>query len=151
MMQADAAQDDAMEAGVAMTSTAAPPTTTATTTALEPLQGSNDDDDDGPCGVGARTLKTRIAQGVAMASFVLNVLAMIWEQSAVAIVAGVVACLIAPVVIARQFQMQNTDCMYCNDDDVTILFLYDTEADADAFVVACLTFMMSLLCFSLSL
>jgi hypothetical protein len=47
---------------------------------------------------------------VAIASFVLNILAMAWEQSVVAILAGIVACIIAPVVVYYQFLMQDTDC-----------------------------------------
>jgi len=39
----------------------------------------------------------------------VNLAAMAIEASAVAIVAGVFACVIAPVVIYLQFQLQDTD------------------------------------------
>ena len=106
-MQEDANAEDAMEKGIAMTAVATAAGVPAP--AIELLQ-EEEQVQEGPCG--ARTLKTRIAQGVAIASFVLNLLAMIWEQSAVAIVAGIIACVIAPVVVYRQFQMQNTDCTF---------------------------------------
>ena len=56
-----------------------------------------------------RTIWTRIWQGVAGASIVINLAAMITEGSAVAILAGIVACIVAPIVIYLQFQLQNTD------------------------------------------
>jgi hypothetical protein len=59
-----------------------------------------------------RTLWTRIWQGVAAASIVVNIVAMAIEQSAVSIVAGIIAVLIAPVVIKRQFDLQDTDCKF---------------------------------------
>ena len=57
-----------------------------------------------------RTLWTRIWQGVAAASIALNLAAMAVEASAVAIVAGIVACCIAPVVIYLQFKLEDEDC-----------------------------------------
>jgi hypothetical protein len=59
-----------------------------------------------------RTLWTRIWQGIAAASIVVNIVAMAIEQSAVSIVAGIIAVLIAPVVIKRQFDLQDTDCKF---------------------------------------
>ena len=59
-----------------------------------------------------RTLWTRIWQGLAAASIVVNIVAMAIEQSAVSIVAGIIAVLIAPVVIKRQFDLQDTDCKF---------------------------------------
>jgi hypothetical protein len=116
MMQADATAEDAMEAGVAMTAqggkegqaAAATASAAPSSSPLELIERGENDDKGGPCG--ERTLKTRIAQGVAIASFVLNILAMAWEQSVVAILAGIVACIIAPVVVYYQFLMQDTDC-----------------------------------------
>lgn len=59
-----------------------------------------------------RTIWTRIWQGVALTSVGVNVAAMVTEASAVAIIAGLVACLIAPVVIYLQFQLQDTESTY---------------------------------------
>jgi hypothetical protein len=59
-----------------------------------------------------RTFRTRIWQPVAGASIVMNIVAMAIEQSTVSIVAGIIAVLIAPVVIIRQFQSQDTDCKF---------------------------------------
>jgi hypothetical protein len=56
-----------------------------------------------------RNIWTRIWQGVAAASIGVNLAAMVTEGSAVAIIAGIVACLIAPVVIYLQFKLQDTD------------------------------------------
>jgi hypothetical protein len=120
MMQADATAEDAMEAGVAMTAqgggrdkqgqAAATASAAQPSSPLDMLELREKDGKDGPCG--ERTLKTRIAQGVAIASFVVNILAMAWEQSVVAILAGIVACIIAPVVVYYQFLMQDTDCTF---------------------------------------
>jgi len=59
-----------------------------------------------------RLLWTRIWQGVAGASLAVNLAAMVIVSSAVAIVAGIIACLIAPVVIYLQFQLQDTDSTF---------------------------------------
>ena len=53
-----------------------------------------------------RNLWTRIWQGIAIASFSVNIVAMAIEGSTVAIIAGVVAVLIAPVVFWVQFKLQ---------------------------------------------
>jgi hypothetical protein len=57
-----------------------------------------------------RTFWTRLWQGIAGASLGINVAAMAIEGSAVTIAAGVVACVIAPFVIKRQMDLQDTDC-----------------------------------------
>jgi hypothetical protein len=60
-----------------------------------------------------RTIYTRIWQGIAIASFAINLAAMIIvDESIIMIVAGIVACLIAPVVIYLQFQIQDTDSTF---------------------------------------
>jgi hypothetical protein len=56
-----------------------------------------------------RTIYTRIWQGIAIASFAVNITAMIIEESIIIFVAGIVACMIAPIVIVLQFQLQDTD------------------------------------------
>ena len=53
-----------------------------------------------------RSLWTRIWQGAAIASFVVNIAAMAIEGTAVAIVYGIIALVIAPVVFYFQFQLQ---------------------------------------------
>ena len=81
----------------------------ASATANSPLADldTTRDEDDGPCG--ERTLWTRLWQGMAGASIVVNIIAMAIEGSTVAYIAGIVAVLVAPVVIVRQFKLQNTD------------------------------------------
>ena len=64
-------------------------------------------EEEGPCG--ERTLWTRLWQGMAGASIVVNILSMAIEGSSVAIVAGIFAVLVGPIVIVRQFKLQNTD------------------------------------------
>ena len=61
-----------------------------------------------------RTLWTRIWQGCAVASLVLNIVAMALSDSSntAVIVMGVIACLIAPVVFLRQFKLQDMDSKY---------------------------------------
>ena len=57
-----------------------------------------------------RTVYTRIWQGTAIASFAINLTAMIIvDESIIMIIAGIVACIIAPVVIYLQFRIQDTD------------------------------------------
>lgn len=60
-----------------------------------------------------RTIYTRIWQGIAITSFAINLAAMIIvDESVIMIVAGIVACLIAPVVVYLQFQIQDTDSTF---------------------------------------
>jgi hypothetical protein len=57
-----------------------------------------------------RTIYTRIWQGMAIATFAINLTAMIIiDESIIMIIAGIVACAIAPVVFYLQFQIQDTD------------------------------------------
>jgi hypothetical protein len=56
-----------------------------------------------------RTIWTRVWQGIAASSIGLNIAAMVAEGSTVVIIAGIIACMIAPVVIYLQFQIQATD------------------------------------------
>lgn len=70
--------------------------------------GEEEKEDEGPCG--ERTLKTRIAQGVAGASIVVNVIAIAIEQSGVMIVAGIIALILGPIVIMQQFKLQDVGC-----------------------------------------
>jgi hypothetical protein len=74
---------------------------------LKDLAADGDDQDDSLCS--QRTLWTRLWHGIAGASIVVNVVAMALEGSAVAIIAGLFAACVAPIVILRQFQLQNTD------------------------------------------
>lgn len=76
---------------------------------LKDLAADGDDQDDSLCS--QRTLWTRLWHGIAGASIVVNVVAMALEGSAVAIIAGLFAACVAPVVILRQFQLQNTDTL----------------------------------------
>ena len=57
-----------------------------------------------------RTLVTRIAQGTAGASIVLNLVSMIIGFSGITFVAGVIALFVGSVVIYFQFMIQDTDC-----------------------------------------
>jgi len=57
-----------------------------------------------------RTFWTRLWQGVAGVSFVINIVAMVIEKSSVMIVAGLIALVIAPVVVIEQFKLQDLDC-----------------------------------------
>lgn len=66
--------------------------------------------EEGPCG--ERTLKTRIAQGIAGTSIVMNLVAIVIEQSTVMVIAGIVALILAPIVIVMQFKLQDTGCEY---------------------------------------
>ena len=57
-----------------------------------------------------RTIVTRLWQGLAIASFAVNLTAIIIvDESISMVIAGIVACLIAPVVVYLQFQIQDTD------------------------------------------
>lgn len=59
-----------------------------------------------------RLIFNRTWQTISGASFVVNIVAMVIEKSAVMIVAGIVALLIAPYVIIRQFELQDEDCKW---------------------------------------
>ena len=65
-----------------------------------------DEEEEGRCA--NRTLTTRIAQGIAGASIAVNIAAIAINQSALMIVAGIVALVIASIVIMQQFQLQDT-------------------------------------------
>ncbi len=56
-----------------------------------------------------RTLMTRVVQGIALASLILNLLAMIYEWSAAAALAGIVAIPVGCAVIFYQFVLQDED------------------------------------------
>mmetsp|Transcript_24419 Transcript_24419/g.29333 ORF Transcript_24419/g.29333 Transcript_24419/m.29333 type:complete len:260 (+) Transcript_24419:46-825(+) len=58
-----------------------------------------------------RTFWTRLWQGLAGASAAVAVVAMAIEQSFIVVIAGVVALLVAPVVVYFQFQLQDTDTL----------------------------------------
>jgi hypothetical protein len=77
---------------------------------LQEVTTMESEDDDDKKGVKRwwkeRTLWTRIWQGVAIASFVVNIVAMVLEASAVAILAGIVALFISPVVFYFQIELQ---------------------------------------------
>ena len=72
---------------------------------LEDVDG-DEEEEEGMCG--DRTMKTRIAQGVAGASIVVNIAAIALEQSVIMIVAGAIAVIIAPLVIMTQFKLEDT-------------------------------------------
>jgi len=63
-----------------------------------------------------RTLWTRIWQGIAIASVVINISAMAITGGGAAIVAGIIALLVAPVVFMRQFTLQNTESKHSGAD-----------------------------------
>lgn len=63
--------------------------------------------EEGPCG--ARTLWTRLWHGLAGASLIVNIVSMAIEASAASFIAGIIAVLVAPVVIVRQLKLQSTD------------------------------------------
>ena len=71
----------------------------------------NLDEDDNQRRCANRTLVTRIAQGTAGASIVVNIVAIAVEQSAVVIVAGLLALVMAPIVIVQQFHLQDVGSM----------------------------------------
>lgn len=73
---------------------------------LEDVELADDEEEQGQCA--DRTLTTRIAQGVAGASIVINIVAIAIEQSAVMILAGIIALVIGPIVIMQQFKIQDT-------------------------------------------
>jgi hypothetical protein len=70
---------------------------------------AENDDEKKSCFELERTLWTRIWQGVAAASLGLNVASMAIEATAVVIVAGIIACIIAPIVIFLQMRLQDTE------------------------------------------
>jgi hypothetical protein len=57
-----------------------------------------------------KTLYTRIIQGAAIAAVVLNLLAIIFEQSAIMIIAGVFGIAIGGGVIYFQEELRTEDC-----------------------------------------
>ena len=60
-----------------------------------------------------RTLWTRLWQVVAGASLVVNLVAMaVTGAAAHVLVAGIVACIVAPIVFYLQFQLEDTECTY---------------------------------------
>ena len=80
------------------------------TNELTDLEAGEEEEDDGPCG--QRTLATRVAQGVAGASIVINIFAIAIEQSGVMIVAGIIALVVGAVVITQQFNLQDVGCKF---------------------------------------
>lgn len=62
-----------------------------------------------------RTIWTRVAQGIAGASIVLNLLAMILEASGSVVVMALIALAVGSVVIYFQFALQDTDCKCTNE------------------------------------
>lgn len=56
-----------------------------------------------------RSLWTKIWQGLAAASIAMNIAAMVIYGSGVAISMGVIACIVGPIVIKRQMDLQDTD------------------------------------------
>jgi hypothetical protein len=56
-----------------------------------------------------RSLWTKIWQGLAAASIAMNIAAMVIYGSGVAIAMGVIACIVGPIVIKRQMDLQDTD------------------------------------------
>jgi hypothetical protein len=73
------------------------------------LDVDDDDPDTKKKKVFERTLWTRVWQGIAIACFVLNIVSMAIEGSAVAIIAGLIALLVAGAVFKFQFDLQDTD------------------------------------------
>lgn len=58
-----------------------------------------------------RTLWTRIWQGVAIATVVFNILAMVWTWGAAPALAGIIAIPISAAVFYYQFEIQDTDSL----------------------------------------
>lgn len=56
-----------------------------------------------------KSIKTKIVQGVAAGSLAVNIGAMAIVGTGVTIAMGVVACVVAPVVIKRQMDLEDTD------------------------------------------
>jgi len=56
-----------------------------------------------------KSLWTKIWQGLAAGSLAVNIAAMVIVGSGVTIAMGVIACLVAPVVIKQQNDLQDTD------------------------------------------
>ena len=78
-----------------------------TAASAEADKTKDDDDDSSLCS--ERTLWTRLWQGMAGASVVVNLAAMAMEGPTIMIIAGLVALFVGPVVILRAFQLQNMD------------------------------------------
>ena len=92
---------------------------------LEDIEAGKEEEEEGLCG--ERTLKTRIAQGIAGASIVINVVAIAIEQSVVMIVAGIIALIIGPIVIWQQFNLQDTGCKFTMRFEMSILRLIQLD------------------------
>lgn len=60
-----------------------------------------------------RSFWTKLWQGLAASSLAVNIAAMALIGSGVTIAMGVIACIVAPVVIKQQMDLQDTDSEYC--------------------------------------
>jgi hypothetical protein len=60
-----------------------------------------------------RSFWTKLWQGLAAASLALNLAAMVIVGSGITIAMGVIACVVAPVVIKQQMDLQDTDSKLC--------------------------------------
>jgi hypothetical protein len=56
-----------------------------------------------------RSFWTKVWQGLAAASLATNIAAMVLVGSGVSIAMGVIACVVAPIVIKRQMDLQDTE------------------------------------------
>lgn len=66
-----------------------------------------------------RTLKTRIAQGVAGASVVVNIVAIALSPVIVVIVAGIIAMVIGVIAFLTQMKLEDTGCKFYNPTTAT--------------------------------
>lgn len=60
-----------------------------------------------------RSFWTKLWQGLAAASLAVNLAAMVIVGSGITIAMGVIACIVAPVVIKQQMDLQDTDSKLC--------------------------------------
>lgn len=56
-----------------------------------------------------RSFWTKLWQGVAAGSLAVNIAAMVFVSTGVTIAMGVIACIVAPIVIVQQMKLQDTD------------------------------------------
>lgn len=85
------------------------------TPAAVPLDDIEDDEDEETKKKRNReqSFWTKLWQGLAAASLAVNLAAMVIVGSGITIAMGVIACIVAPVVIKQQMDLQDTDSKLC--------------------------------------
>lgn len=102
------------------------------TPAAVPLDDIEDDEDEETKKKSERerSFWTKLWQGLAAASLAMNIAAMALYGTGVTIAMGVIACVVAPVVIKQQMDLQDTDskwyCLLCVDTDESFCSRIDT-------------------------